>query len=82
MQRDISSQYYYRMLKTQKQKLVEHEMQEKTSAYQNDKLEFIKNPIIAELLGLYSRKNLMKADAFLTEKEGKEWSLKNWSHRP
>ena len=58
MQRDISSQYYYRMLKTQKQKLVEYEMQEKTSAYQNDKLEFIKNPIITEFLGLSSTERI------------------------
>ena len=40
LQRNISSQYYYRMLKTQKQALVEQEMQEKASVYQNDKLEF------------------------------------------
>lgn len=52
LQRNVSSQYYYRMLKTQKQELVEREMQEKTSAYQNDKLEFIKNPIVTEFLGL------------------------------
>jgi len=42
LQRNISSQYYYRMLKTQKQALVEQEMQEKASVYQNDKLEFIR----------------------------------------
>ena len=27
-------------------------MKEKTSSYQNDKLEFIKNPVVVELLGL------------------------------
>ncbi len=51
LQRNISSQYYYRMLKTQKKELVECEMKEITSQYQNDKLEFIKNPVIAEFLG-------------------------------
>ena len=51
LQRNISSQYYYRMLKTQKKELVESEMKEITSQYQKDKLEFIKNPVIAEFLG-------------------------------
>ena len=44
MQRNISSQYYYRMLGTQKKELVESEMKELTAPYQNDKLEFINNP--------------------------------------
>jgi len=51
LQRNISSQYYYRMLQTQRQDLVEKEMNELTSTYQNDKYEFIKNPVIAEFLG-------------------------------
>ena len=51
LQRNISSQYYYRMLHTQKKELVENEMKELTSKYQNDKLEFIKNPVVAEFLG-------------------------------
>ena len=51
LQRNISSQYYYRMLKTQKKELVESEMKELTASYQNDTLEFIKNPVIAEFLG-------------------------------
>ena len=51
LQRNISSQYYYRMLKTQKKELVEKEMKELTASYQEDKLEFIKNPVIAEFLG-------------------------------
>jgi len=51
LQRNISSQYYYRLLQTQRQDLVEKEMNELTSDYQNDKYEFIKNPVIAEFLG-------------------------------
>ena len=42
LQRNISSQYYYRMLQTQRQDLVENEMKELTAGYQNDKYEFIK----------------------------------------
>ena len=52
LQRNIDTQYYYRLLKSQDKKAVEHEMREKTSAYQNDKLEFIKNPVMVEFLGL------------------------------
>ena len=49
---NVSSQYYYRMLQTQKKEAVENEMKELTAKYQNDKLEFIKNPVVAEFLGL------------------------------
>ena len=54
LQRNVSSQYYYRMLKTQKKDMVESEMKEKTAGYQQDRLEFIKNPVIAEFLGFSS----------------------------
>lgn len=42
LQRNISSQYYYRLLQTQKKELVEKEMKELAEPYQKDKLEFIK----------------------------------------
>lgn len=38
LQRNVSSQYYYRMLQTQKREIVEEEMRELTSEYQSDKL--------------------------------------------
>ena len=52
LQRNIDTQYYYRMLQSQDKHAVESEMKEKTSAFQNDKLEFIKNPVMVEFLGL------------------------------
>ena len=52
LQRNVSSQYYYRMLKTQQPEAVNQEMQMLTSSYQT-KLEFIKNPVIAEFLGMH-----------------------------
>lgn len=52
LQRNISTQYYYRLLQSQKKDLVEKEMLEKTAPLQQDKLEFIKNPVVAEFLGL------------------------------
>lgn len=62
LQRNISSQYYYRMLQTQKQELVENEMKKLTAEFQNDKLEFIKNPVVAEFLGLASNTDFTESD--------------------
>ena len=62
MQRNISSQYYYRMLGTQKKELVESEMKELTASYQNDKLEFIKNPVVAEFLGFSQNTDFTESD--------------------
>ena len=62
LQRNISSQYYYRMLKTQKKELVENEMKERTAPYQNDKLEFIKNPVVAEFLGFSQNTDFTESD--------------------
>lgn len=52
LQRNVSTQYYFRLLQSQKKDLVEKEMLEKTAPLQQDKLEFIKNPVVAEYLGL------------------------------
>ena len=62
LQRNVSSQYYYRMLQTQKREIVEEEMKELTAEYQSDKLEFIKNPMIAEFLGLASNTDFTESD--------------------
>lgn len=62
LQRNISSQYYYRMLGTQKKGLVESEMKELTAPYQNDKLEFIKNPVVAEFLGFSQNTDFTESD--------------------
>ena len=52
LQRNISSQYYHRLLKSQNKELVESEMKTLTNGYNDDKLEFIKNPVVAEFLGM------------------------------
>ena len=62
LQRNISSQYYYRMLQTQKKELIESEMHELTKGYQTDKLEFIKNPVIAEFLGFSPDTDFTESD--------------------
>lgn len=52
LQRNVYSQYYYRLLKSQVKEPVIKEMKEKNKEhYLVDKLEFIKNPVIAEFLG-------------------------------
>ena len=49
------------MLKTQDKTGVENEMKELTSPYQ-DKLEFIKNPVIAEFLGMQENTSYYESD--------------------
>jgi len=51
LQRNISSQYYFRLLQSRNKELVKTEMEEKAASFQQDKLEFIKNPVVAEFLG-------------------------------
>lgn len=52
LHRNISSQYYYRLLQSQVKDVVIDEMKQITASMQGDKLEFIKNPVVAEFLGL------------------------------
>ena len=51
---NISSQYYHRLLASQNKAPVIAEMKKNTAPMQADKLEFIKNPVVAEFLGLAS----------------------------
>ena len=52
LDRNISSQYYQRLLKSQNKLPVIEEMNLLTAPLQKDKFEFIKNPVVAEFLGL------------------------------
>ncbi len=52
LDRNIGSQYYHRLLASQSKDAVKTEMKTLTSPMQTDKLEFIKNPVVAEFLGL------------------------------
>lgn len=65
LQRNISSQYYQRLLQTPEQLRheVSNEMNRLTADFERDKLSYLKNPVIAEFLGLsqnpvYSESNL------------------------
>ena len=52
LHRNIGSQYYFRLLQSASKDKVVDEMHRLTATMQQDKLEFIKNPVIAEFLGL------------------------------
>lgn len=62
LQRNVDSQYYYRILQSQIKEPVREEIHELTKSYQQDRLEFIKNPMVVEFLGL-------EPDASFTETE-------------
>lgn len=52
LNRNINTLYYERLLMSKKKQPVVKEMQDKTKAYQQDKLEYIKSPVVLEFLGL------------------------------
>lgn len=52
LNRNINTLYYERLLMSTKKEPVVDEMQDKTKAYQQDKLEYIKSPVVLEFLGL------------------------------
>lgn len=62
LQRNISSQYYYRLLKSQIKEPVIKEMKTLTQKYDNNKLEFIKSPVIAEFLGFPPDKSFTESE--------------------
>ena len=66
LDRNIGSQYYYRLIQSPQKDAVVEEMKQLTSPLQADKLEFIKNPVVAEFLQLspntdYTESDLEKA---------------------
>ena len=63
LQRNISSQYYYRLLSSQQKELVEQEMLQITAPLQsNDATDFIKNPVVGEFLGFTVDSTFMESE--------------------
>ena len=62
LRRNIASQYYYRLLQSQHKEPVVEEMKKLTAPFQHDKLEFIKNPVVAEFLGLSSNMDFTESE--------------------
>ncbi len=61
LQRNVSSQYYQRLLKSQDKKAVQNEMKALTAPLQ-DKLEYLKNPVVAEFLGFKNNTDYTESD--------------------
>ncbi|MDE5858312.1 MAG: PDDEXK nuclease domain-containing protein [Muribaculaceae bacterium] len=63
LQRNLSSQYYFRLLASQRKYLVENEMLKLTASLQDpDPTEFIKNPVIGEFLGFTADSSFRESD--------------------
>ena len=61
LQRNVSSQYYHRMLKSQDKAVVHDEMVKLTTPLQ-DRLEYLKNPVVAEFLGFKNNTTYTESD--------------------
>ena len=61
LNRNINTLYYERLLMSKKKQPVVNEMQDKTKAYQQDKLEYIKSPVVLEFLGLPEDTSLVES---------------------
>ena len=61
LQRNVSTQYYYRILNSYDKESIHKEMKELTSPYE-DKLEYIKSPYIAEFLGMQENRAYHEAE--------------------
>lgn len=62
LHRNIASQYYFRLLQSAHKEKVVDEMHQLTASMQDDKLEFIKNPVVAEFLGLQSNPDFTETE--------------------
>lgn len=62
LDRNVSTLYYERLLLSSEKEPVVAEMKEKTSEYQRNRLEFIKNPVIAEFLDVPQDKSFLESD--------------------
>ena len=62
LDRNISTQYYYRLLQSPKKDTVIAEMQSKTNEYQKNQFELLKNPIVAEFLEFRTEDSFSESD--------------------
>ena len=62
LDRNIGTQYYYRLLQSSKKEKVIVEMQEKSKENQKNKFEILKSPIVAEFLGFKNEDSYLEND--------------------
>ncbi len=61
LERNINTQYYERLMLSEEKEPVIHEMRDKTRMFQQEKAAYIKNPVIAEFLGLQQSSSLFES---------------------
>lgn len=62
LDRNISTQYYYRLMQSPKKDEVINEMLQKTAESQKNKFELLKSPIVAEFLGFKNEDSYIESD--------------------
>ena len=62
LDRNISTQYYYRLMQSPKKDSVMNEMLQKTAENQRNKFELLKSPIVAEFLGFKNEDSYIESD--------------------
>ena len=62
LDRNISTQYYYRLMQSPKKDAVIKEMIQKTTESQKNKFELLKSPIVAEFLGFKNEDSYIESD--------------------
>ncbi len=62
LDRNISTQYYYRLLKSPKKEAVIDEMNKKNATLSKKQFELIKSPVVAEFLGFKNEDSYLESD--------------------
>lgn len=62
LDRNISTQYYHRLLQAPKKEALVEEMKQKTAEFQKSQFELIKSPVIAEFLGFKNEDTYLEGD--------------------
>lgn len=65
LDRNIGTQYYYRILKAPKREKVEMELDKKINLLEHRQFELIKSPMIAEFLGFKNENTFLENDLIL-----------------
>lgn len=62
LDRNISTQYYYRLLQSPKKDTVIAEMKRKTTQFSKTQFELVKSPVVAEFLGFKNEDSYLESD--------------------
>lgn len=62
LDRNISTQYYYRLLQSPKKEAVIAEMKQRTAHFPTSQFELVKSPVVAEFLGFKNEDSFLESD--------------------